>query len=86
MSAGNRWRLNEIDFTKYILRQRRTAELPETFYRLPDSTLSPGGTQERQAGLEPPVGLRPPYAPSPAIGASVTAILDLTRGSLLDAD
>jgi len=39
-SAGNRWRLNEIDFTKHLLRQLLTAELPETFYRLPDITFA----------------------------------------------
>lgn len=30
-SAGNRWRLNEIGFAKYLLRRRLAAELPETF-------------------------------------------------------
>ena len=32
-SAGNRWRLNEIGFTKIHPGQRLTPTLPETFWR-----------------------------------------------------
>ena len=42
--------------------------------------------EERQARVEPPVGLRPPYAPTLASGALVTSIPNLKRGSLLHAD